>query len=140
LKNFFTQFSPALPLTPDPPVSLHDDKKCGTNIKIAFWERSCQKDNSFLTCPQPYPHVYLLWPTFPSLYWEKNPFLCATLSSAAASREPSWPRRCRGPILRLVVTLADAPAMRAVDVSAPSAASLVDPSSSSSSAPTPSLG
>jgi hypothetical protein len=43
LKTFLTQFRLALALTPDPPVRLHNDKKCGTTIEIAIWRAFLQK-------------------------------------------------------------------------------------------------
>jgi hypothetical protein len=49
LKTFLTQFRPALPLTPDPPVKLHDDQKGGTTIKTQFGERFCKKRIVFVT-------------------------------------------------------------------------------------------
>jgi hypothetical protein len=50
LKTFLTQFGPALPLTPDPPVRLRDDKKGGTIIKTAIWGTFLpKKHNVFVT-------------------------------------------------------------------------------------------
>jgi hypothetical protein len=53
LKTFLTQFGSALPLTPDPPVKLHDDKKSGMTIETQFKDHFCQKRNVL----SPTPHV-----------------------------------------------------------------------------------
>jgi hypothetical protein len=53
LKTFLTQIGPALPLTPDPPVRLRNDKKVERLYKSQFGEHFCQKHNVFLTHPDP---------------------------------------------------------------------------------------
>jgi hypothetical protein len=51
LKTFLTQFGPALPLTLDTPVKLHDDQKGGTTIEIAIWRAFLPKKKVILFSP-----------------------------------------------------------------------------------------
>jgi hypothetical protein len=57
LKTFLTQFEPALPLTPDPPVRLHDDQKGGTAIEIAIWRAFLPKMLWFRYLTSLYPPI-----------------------------------------------------------------------------------
>jgi hypothetical protein len=59
LKTFLTQFGPALPLTPDPPVRLYNDKKSGTTIKIAILGAFLSKKLIILS---PSCHVATVYP------------------------------------------------------------------------------
>jgi hypothetical protein len=63
LKTFLTQFGSALPLTPNPPVRLHDDQKGGTTIELAIWGAFLPKRDFFLTHPMSTrPRVPVLGP------------------------------------------------------------------------------
>jgi hypothetical protein len=64
LKTFLTQFGPVLPLTPDPPVRLCDDRKGGMTIKIAIWEAFMPKTYFFVTDPTSTHPSYPLGPLF----------------------------------------------------------------------------
>jgi hypothetical protein len=63
LKTFLTQLGPALPLTPDQPVKLRDDQKCGTTIKIAIWGAFLPKTNYFCHPPRIFPPSIPAGPT-----------------------------------------------------------------------------
>jgi hypothetical protein len=58
-ETFVTQFGPTLPLAPDPPVRLRDDKKVERSLKSQFEECFCQKVNSFIT------HIRSTRPPYP---------------------------------------------------------------------------
>jgi hypothetical protein len=63
LKTFLTQFGPVLPLTPDPPVRLCDDRKGGMTIKIAIWEAFMPK--TYFLSPTPHlPTLHTHWAHF----------------------------------------------------------------------------
>jgi hypothetical protein len=108
LKIFLTQIRPALPLTLDPPVSLRDDQKGGTTIKIAISGVFPPKLNYFCHPPRIYPRSA---PTFGPT---SEILLCAYVArkhaAAQATRCPGGGHAARRPCLATAVddTRADA--------------------------------
>jgi hypothetical protein len=87
LKTFLTQFGPALPLMPDPPVRLRDDQKGGTTIEIAIRKVFLPKTNYFSHPPHLYPPLVPVGPTrvwtrvYPHPTYPSGPPACVSASA-----------------------------------------------------------